>query len=232
VRHATINGEILPSAAGLSASGELQDFAWPLELADAPAVLKLEGQSLGGGSLLIDARVDHRGSPSDRFAVSIKDLPLRQMPLTGTDQLKIELEQTLGNVEGELTVEGSALVGKFRQRLSNTLFNTQLAETAGDSARLLAAVLKASREFSMDIEFAGTLQAPRITYRADLDELIENTLREAINDQVAALSFELRNQMSHELGPEIAAAREEFASLETLQNELRTSLKQLNVIAN
>jgi hypothetical protein len=227
IASAKINGSILPSAAGLSATGRLDSFAWPLGLADAPTVFKLEGKSLDGGSLRISAVLDHRGRSRDRVTVLLDHLPLRKMKLAGTDQLSVELEQTQANVKGELRVDGDVLSGRFTQRLTNTLFNTELAENAGDAARMLAAVLDASTEFVMEISFSGTLQSPEINFSADLDQLIETTLRNAISDQVNALTFDLQNRISDEIGPEIASARDRFLSLERLQQELEASLKQL-----
>ena len=224
---AEINGSILPSAAGLSATGTLENFTWPLNLSELPAALKLEGSSLDGGSLLIEAVLDHREIPHDKMVVLLKDLPLRNMALAGTDELSVELEQTLANVSGELLVDGDALSGEFTQHLTKTLFNTELAENAGDAARMLAAVLDASTEFVMQIAFSGTLQSPQIEFSADLDQLIETTLRNAISEQVTALTFDLQNRISDEVGPEIASAREQFASLERLQAELQDSLRQL-----
>lgn len=231
VRHATINGSILPSAAGLSASGYLENFAWPLELAVLPAILKLEGSSPNGGLLRIDASVDHRSSPVDHFAVRMENLPLRKMALTGTKQLSVELEQTLANVSGEMNVDGNGLSGRFNQNLTATVFNTVLAENAGGAARLLAAFLDSSTEFAMQINFSGTLDAPQMRFSADLDKRIESALHAAISEGVQALTFELQNRISAEIGPEIAAARAEFSSLEELQAELEHSLQTLSGIA-
>jgi hypothetical protein len=227
IASAKINGSILPSAAGFSASGRLESFAWPLDLAAEPTVFKLEGSSLDGGSMRIDAILDHRARAHDRITVLLEDLPLRHMKLAGTDELSVELEQTLANVSGQLLVNDDALSGKFTQHLTKTLFNTEIAENAGDAAKMLAAVLDASTEFVMEIAFSGTLQSPQIIFSADLDQLIETTLRNAISEQVNALTFDLQNRISSEIGPEIARAREQFLSLERLQKELEASLKEL-----
>jgi hypothetical protein len=227
---AKINGSILPSAAGFSAVGHLENFTWPLDLSDLPAVLKLEGNSVEGGSMLIDAVLDHRQAPRDTMVVLIENLSLRNMVLAGTDELSIKLDQTLANVSGELKVDGDALSGGFTQQLTKTLFTTELAENAGDSARLIAAVLDASSEFKMQTTFSGTLQSPEIGFSADLDQLIERTLRNAISEKVSGLTAELGNQISSEIGPEIASAREQFTSLEQLQKELEAKLQQLSKI--
>jgi hypothetical protein len=227
IAEAEINGSILPSAAGLTASGHLENFAWPLDLAAKATVFKLEGNSLDGGSLRIEATLDHRARVRDRIIVLLENLPLRKMQLAGTDELSVELEQTLANVSGQLRVDDNALSGKFTQHLTNTLFNTEIAENGGDAARMLAAVLDASTEFVMEIAFSGTLESPQINFSADLDQLIETTLRNAISEQVNALTFDLQNRISAEIGPEIASAREQLMSLETLQKELEASLKEL-----
>ena len=92
VRHATINGSLLPAAAGLSVNGELKDFAWPLDRAQNVATLLLEGSSLSGGKLAVNANVDHRGKPEDRVVVNIADLPLKGMSLAGTEGVEVVVE--------------------------------------------------------------------------------------------------------------------------------------------
>jgi hypothetical protein len=231
IRHAKINGSLLPSAAGLSASGELQDFAWPLELADQPALLQIEGSSLDGGTLAVDARIDHRGSPDDAVTVSIDRLPLRNMTLAGTDELSILMQQTLANIEGGMRIEGDALSGEFTQHFAKTLFDTELGENAGQAARVIAAVLDASTEFRMQVGFSGTLQSPELRFDADLGQLIESTLRERISMQIGELTRDLANGMSEAIGPEIQAARDQFATLERLQTELEANLQKLNAVS-
>ncbi len=230
IRRATINGSILPSAAGFAAQGELKNFAWPLELADLPAVLKLEGSSLDGGSMLIEASIDHRDSPADFMKVNIENLSLRNMKLNGTEDLSVELNQALANISGSMRIDGEILSGSFSQHFSETLFDIQLGENAGGAARLLAAVLESSTDFNMGIDFSGTLQSPRLSFRSDLDSLIESTLTNAIGQHVTELTNELNNRISAEIGPEIAAAREQFVSLEKLESDLQRSLQQLSNI--
>jgi hypothetical protein len=230
IRHGTIAGSILPSAAGFSAQGEIENFAWPLELADLPALLKLEGSSLDGGSMLIEASIDHRSQPADLMRVEIDDLSLRNMLLEGTEALNIELNQALANISGEMRVDGEALSGRFTQNFSEVIFHTELRENAGDSARLLAAVLDSNTDFNMNINFAGTLQSPRMSFSSDLDSLIWATLRNAISERVTALTQELENRISREMGPQIASVRDRMAALTEMQEQLDTNLHELGRI--
>jgi hypothetical protein len=227
IRRGTISGSILPSAAGFSAQGEFENFAWPLELADLPALLKLEGSSLDGGSMLIEASIDHRSRPDDFMRVEIDDLSLRNMKLKGTNKLDIALNQALASISGEMRINGDALSGNFSQDFSKVLFETKLRENAGDSARLLAAVLDSSRDFNMKINFAGTLQSPRVSFSSDLDSLIWSTLRDAISQRVTALTQELQNRISREIGPEIAMVRDRMDALAEMQEQLETNIREL-----
>ncbi len=230
IREADINGPILASAAGFSAAGKLQNFAWPLELAELPAVLNLEGSSLDGGSMNISASVDHRSSPDDSVSVNISNLTLRDMVMRGTDDLKVTLNQTLANIEGSMRVDGEQLSGQFTQNFSKTLFDTQLSDNAGGSAKLIAAMLQNSTDFMLQIGFSGTLQSPDISFKADMDELIANTLQQAISERVGQLTQQLQNEISDEIGPEVTAARERFASLEAVQKQLQDSLANLKAV--
>jgi hypothetical protein len=231
IRRASLNGSLLPSAVGLSVNGELTNFAWPLEQADAVALLKLTGSAVTGGALKIDANVDHRSKPEDRVKVEIADLPLKNMALAGTEELAIKLLQTLVAVTGELSVSDGKLDGGFTNRFTDTVFDTTLKENAGRAARLIARVLASSNEYMMRIGFGGTLAEPRLNFASDMDKIFQSAIEGAIQEGVAQLTVDLQQKISREVGPEIAAARQQFKALETLQDELQKNLGQLNTLA-
>ncbi len=231
VRRAAINGSLIPSAAGLSVNGELKDFAWPLENADQVATLLLQGSSLDGGSLTVNANVDHRGEPSDSVKVDISDLPLKNMNLAGTEALGVTLLQTLADVSGELRVNGGQLDGGFTNRFTQTEFETRLREGAGRSAQLLARVLESSNDFMMQLGFSGTLTNPTVSLASDMDQIFQQALEGAIREGVTELTNELQLKMSDEVGPRLAGARDQFNALEALQGDLRAKLAELNALA-
>ena len=231
IRRAAINGSLLPSAAGLSVNGELKDFAWPLENADEVAKLLLQGSSLSGGSLAVNAEVDHRGTPRDTVSVDISELPLVEMGLAGTDELGIRLLQTLVDVSGELSVKDGQLGGAFTNHFSRTMFETSLQEGAGRAAQLLATVLESTNEYQMSIGFGGTLENPQLSFTSDMDQIFQSTIQGAIQQGVNELTADLQNRISSEIGPEIAAAREQFGALEALQAELQRNLAELNTLS-
>ncbi|MEP5764129.1 MAG: hypothetical protein ABJ308_06030 [Halieaceae bacterium] len=230
IRRAVVSGALLPSAKGLSAKGSIENFAWPLETAQHAAKLALSGTSPDGGSLQVNALVDHRGEPLDRVTVEIERLPLRNMQLAGIEGLDLELLQALANVSGNLEINGETLQGDFNQRFSKALFETTLGENAGAAARLIEAVLANSTDFALQVNFAGTLQSPQLSFSSGLDQLIESTLSNAISAKVGELTRDLQNRISSEIGPEIAAARAQFASLEKLQQQLQQNLQALNSV--
>ena len=228
IRNATIAGNLLVSAPGLNANGRLQNFAWPLESADQEARLTIGGTSIDGGSLLINALIDHRDEILDRVTVKIEGLPLQNMQLEGFNGLDVTLVQTLVTIAGQLSIDGGNLQGEFIQQFSDAAFQTELTEDAGAAARLISAMLLSNPDYQMQVNFSGTLQSPQLSFRSDLDKLIEETLRSAISGHITALTNDLQNQMSSEIGPEVARARSRFQSLEKLQTQLRGSLQELN----
>jgi uncharacterized protein (TIGR03545 family) len=231
VRHARVNGSLLPSAAGLSVNGELKDFAWPLENADSVASLLLNGSSLNGGSLTIDANVDHRGTPNDRVAVTGVNIPLKDMPLSGTDELGIQLLQTLVSVTGEMLIKDGKLDGAFTNQFNDAVFETNLREGAGQAAQLISRVLASSNEFMMQIGFGGSLLNPELSFASDMDQIFQSTIEAAISTAVAELTSELKQQLASEIGPRLTTARQNFTALESLQTDLRKNLGELNTLA-
>ena len=231
VRRASVSGSLLPSAAGLSVNGELQDFAWPLEDADDVASLVLNGSTLDGGALVVKANVDHRNGSDDSVAVNLSRLPLKNMVLAGTNKLGITLQQTLADVSGELRVTDGKLDGAFIQRFTESLFDISLAEDAPASAALIAEVLKNSTDFMMQLGFSGTLERPEVRLSSDMDQLFQTTIESAINEAVSGLTASLSQRMTEEVGPDILAARDRFGALEGLQAELESNIKALNTLS-
>ncbi|MCZ6831658.1 MAG: hypothetical protein O7F73_19110 [Gammaproteobacteria bacterium] len=232
IAKASLKGPLLPSAAGLAVVGELTNFSWPLEIAEEVAILKLRGSSLDGGSLAVDAHVDHRGVANDLVTIAVDQLPLRDMLLAGDEELHITLLQTLLNITGELRVQGEQLDGMVRQNYTKTVLQIELPENASKAARLLAAVLESSNDFVMQMVFSGTVQSPQISFAADLDELLQKTVLSALQSEIGELTTGLQNRISSEIGPQIAAAREQFASLEALEKSLQKNLNNLNSLSN
>ncbi len=228
IKKATVSGPLLPSGAGLSARGELTDFAWPLVNAEQPAKLVLNGETLDGGTLALMASVDHRDTPNNSVEVDIQRLPLRNMPLAGSEGMTITLDQSLANLTGRLDIQGDKLVGVLDETFSATVFDIDLSEDADQGTRLIAEVLESSNDFMMSMNIGGTVFEPEVSFSANLDQLIASTLETAISDQVQKLTNDLQNQISDQIGPQITSAREQFDSLAALEQDLQKNLSQLS----
>jgi hypothetical protein len=231
IHKAMLSGPLLPSAAGLSVNGELRDFTWPLEIAESPASLVLTGNSLDGGSLKITASIDHRAVANDLATIEIENISLRDMYLSGSENMDIVLTQSRVSMAGEMRVNDTGLSGEISQQYSGAVFNIELAENAGSAARLVAAVLENNSRYQLSLGFGGTLSEPEMSYSADLDDRIQTTVRDAIAERLDSLIAELQNRISGEIGPQIATSRAQFEELSALEAELEKSLGNLNALS-
>ena len=77
----------------------------------------------------------------------------------------------------------------------------------------------------------GTLDAPCMHFASDLDQRIQQTIRDAIAEQLTALTAGLQNRISGEIGPRVAAARERYEQLSALSNDLEQSLANLSQLS-
>jgi hypothetical protein len=132
---------------------------------------------------------------------------------------------------GELSVRDGKLDGAFINQFSQTVFDTDLKEGAGRAAQLIARVLESTNQYMMRIGFGGTLEDPRLSLASDMDQIFQTTIQGAIQLAVGELTANLKQRISTEVGPEIAAARQQFTALESLQAELQESLEELNSLA-
>jgi hypothetical protein len=228
IKSAILKGPLLPSAAGLEVEGNLTDFTWPLEIATEVARLTLRGKSIDGGTLAVDAEVDHRDVASDLVTITADKLALRNMGLAGDDELQITLEQTLASVSGELHVQGEQLGGMVKQDFRKTVLKTALRDHASDTTRLIAEVLKANQDFAMQMGFSGTVGSPQLSFASDLDEILQKTVLNALEGEIGAMTTGLQNRISNEIGPQLAGRREQFAGLEALEDSLQKKLTRLN----
>ena len=88
-----------------------------------------------------------------------------------------------------------------------------------------------SSKFLMRVGFSGTLDNPRVNFSSDMDQLIQSTIESAISDSVTKLTNDLQLQLSREVGPELAAARQQFTAMEGLQAELQKNLQELSQLS-
>jgi hypothetical protein len=221
-----ISGPLIPSAAGLAVKGEIRNFIWPLQIATQVATLSLQGEGIGGGTLTLEAMLDHRATPDDSVTIAMEGVPLRNMPLAGSDKLSLELAQALAALNGEMRLQGDQLSGTFSHRYTAAQFNPQLKPGAGGAARLIATVMEQTQAYSVVVDFSGTVDTPVLAYSSDMDKVIQDTVRDAIADSISTLTGNLQNRISDRVGPELASAREQFAQLEALENQLQETLRR------
>lgn len=227
IDRAMISGQLLHSAPGLKANGELLNFGWPLGLKSEPTTLAVVGRTPEGGELRIRASVDHRGEANDSVNVAMDNISLRDMPLAGSSDLGLTMEQAIANVQGEMTLTDNQLSGRFNQSFADAIFQTTLGDNAGGASRLIAASLQNTRDFQFDLGLTGTVFEPHLSYSTNLDDSMANNLQGFLEARVAQLTNELNVGLSREIGPAIAEARDQLFNMETLQVELQKSLDQL-----
>jgi hypothetical protein len=227
IANATINGPLLPSASALQVQGTLQDFVWPLHLAAKPATLKLSGTGAGGGSLLLQAHVDHRDQADDTVSVEIVDLMLSDMELAGNPQVSIVMQQARASISGTLTARREALSGEIIQHYEDARVATSLSVDAGQAAQLVADILDSTETFNLRMDFAGTVHSPQISFASDMDARVEQAITSRLENEISQFSEQLGQRFRAEVGPEIAAARGRIEQLETLDAALQLSLQRL-----
>lgn len=171
----------------------------------------------GGGdidSLRITGSIDHLGArPRDVVNVAAAGVRLPQLPLP---VLPYRMDPGRGSSEMRFMLDGNQLSGRWTMR------SDSLRWVVTDSARLRAlnvmeSVVARALTGIPDLEFtalvSGTLDAPRLTVRSNLDRQVSERLRAVLGEEVRAAERKVRAQVDRLVEERTAPVRARVAEL-------------------
>lgn len=191
-----------------------QRFAGRLAgLTSAPAVYGRPTTFEGvGPAIRIGAMVDHVGAEArDTAAAEIAGVALPALAIPG---LPLRLEAGQGTLGLSFALEGDRVRGAWRVRAPAVTWARDSGAARGsDVQQLVERVLAGIRDIDLEARLGGTLAAPALAVRSNLDDVLGARLRAVLGEEVAAVERALRARVDSAVGTQVTAVSAQVASL-------------------
>lgn len=194
----------------------------------APATVTAQGSISGAHpmTLSVGAVIDHRGTATrDSALVRLQGVPLPGLSLPG---LPFRLEPGTGNSNLLFRMRGDQVDAQWSLSTSTAawVLDSASASGLGTLERLIWRVLSGLKQLNVTAQLSGSLKAPRLAVRSNIDEAIAERVRGILGEEIQAAEQRIRAQVDSLVGGEMARAR---ARAEAATSELRaqvTTVKQ------
>jgi len=198
LRRADINirtGGQTPGAYALAASDVTTDPA----VVGRPTLFALRRTAQGAGSDVDSVRVtgsmDHIGA-RPREVVNAHAGGVR-LPALAVPALPYQMEPGRGSSELRFVLDGEQISGRWSVRSTNLAWtvDSARARSLNTIESLVARVLTGINQLELTADVSGTLKAPRMVVRSNLDRQVADRLRAVAGEEISAAQRKVRAQV-------------------------------------
>lgn len=164
--------------------------------------------SIVGQSNFID-----RQHPVNEADVSWQGYDIRDWKLSSDKALPIEMKQAKTDVTGKIILQGLTQL--------NATFNLNYHQVEMDAnqsnseqvKRYLAPVFEDIQQFTVDSAITGTIYAPKVTAKSNLDKLLSNALNKVWQRELATAKAQLKQQLNEKLSEKLRPINQQLSEL-------------------
>jgi uncharacterized protein (TIGR03545 family) len=200
---------------GGTVSGTVCDLTPDPEVLGRPLTFAFQGaRTADRGAVNVSGTIDRvrPDAPKDTFRLRLGDAPVRDLALSRGGAAPV----TLARARADLAVDGSragdALDVTLKADLSGARF--VVPEAGGQAARALGSALAGVRETTVEADVTGTVDAPKVRVRSDLDRIVADAVRGLATERVKALEADLTAAIREKAEARLADARGDIDALD------------------
>ncbi|HYC50933.1 MAG TPA: hypothetical protein VEB19_07495, partial [Gemmatimonadaceae bacterium] len=196
LRRVDINASIGDSARAAEYRLAAADITTEPALVGRPTLFALRRNASGGAvdSVRIIGSMDHLGPrPRESMTAYAAGVSLPKLSVPG---LPLTMDPGRGNSELRFAFEGNQISGRWFVRSANLAWSTDTASRRLNTVEsLVARVLTGIKELELTADIGGTLEAPTLAVRSNLDRQVADRLRAVVGEEVAAAQQKIRAQV-------------------------------------
>lgn len=182
-----------------------------------PTLFALRRASRGGqvDSLRVTGSLDHlRARPRDVFNAAAAGVAL---PRLRVPALPLAMDPGRGASELRFALDGDQVSGRWALRSSNLSWirDTTARRPMNSMESLVARVLTGIPELELTAEIGGTMGAPKLSVRSNLDRQVGERLRAVAGEEIAAAQKKVRAQVDRLVEEKAAPVRARVAELKS-----------------
>lgn len=162
-------------------------------------------------------------TPKNEAKLTLKGLNLENLSLIDDKVLPLALRQAIVNLNLNLETVGNVLDAALKANFSGTEFSAQ-TEATSSMAEALQTALSGIKQFSLNADIAGTLQAYTVDISSDLDRILKSAVGQLVKKEVAKFQAQLEQRISAKLQGPMQQAQSSLSGLGGIEKELANRL--------
>lgn len=220
LRRAEVSFEMPVSALGGTYRMAMQDVTSDPAILGRPTrfAVRRDGRA-GADSVVVRGELNHvSANPSEAVVAAASGIGLPKLPIP---QLPYTMDPGRGSSELRFVLEGEKLSGRWSVRSTNLTWtvDSTRARPLNRLEDLVARVLTGIPSLELTADITGTLAAPRLAVRSNLDRQVADRMRAVVGQEVAAAEAKIRAQVNR-------LVDEKTAPVKAKINELRAEGEQ------
>jgi uncharacterized protein (TIGR03545 family) len=207
----TIDGGLLKGAYAATLQGLTSEPA----LYGRPMVVSAKRDAPGSAiaGLDVGAIVDHRtSSVRDSAAARLRGVALPSFDIPG---LPFRLAPGTGSASLNFLVGGEQLAGRWTIGSDEVRWSLDSAGTRSDLEQVVWRVVSGLRQLDVTAELGGTIKAPRLSVRSNLDDAVAARLKAVVGEEVAKAEAMARGKVDSLVNDKLQAAKQRISALES-----------------
>jgi uncharacterized protein (TIGR03545 family) len=164
-------------------------------------------------SLRIIGSMDHLGD-TPREIVNLQAAGVR-LPTLDLPVLPYRMDPGRGTSELRFQLDGNRISGRWTVKSANLAWKTDStrARSLNSVEAIVARALTGIHELDLTADVSGTIAAPKLAVRSNLDRQVADRLRAVIGEEVAAMQTKVRAQVDAYVEEQAAPVRARIAEL-------------------
>lgn len=219
LRRADLSFEMPASALGGNYKMAVQDLTSDPAILGRPTRFAARREATGGDSLRVVGEMNHVGAkPTETLAAAASGISLPKLPIPS---LPYTMNPGKGTSEMRFELDGESLTGRWSVKSSNLawVLDSSRARKLNKVEDLVARVLTGIPSLELTADVSGTLAAPKLAVKSNLDRQVGDRLRAVVGQEVAAAQARVRAQVDK-------LVEEKSAPVKAKINEVRAEGEQ------
>lgn len=215
LRRADVNVDITSGMASGKYALAISDVTTEPAVVGRPTLFAARRVATGSDldSLRITGSLDHLGArPREVASLAAADV---RLPALSLPVLPYRMDPGRGSSEMRFVLDGERLSGRWSLRSTNLswLPDSSRARQLNTIESLVARALTGIRELQLDAEVGGTLDAPTLRVRSNLDRQVADRVKAVMGEEVAAAQAKVRAHVDRLVEEKSAPVRAQIAAL-------------------
>jgi uncharacterized protein (TIGR03545 family) len=220
LRSADVSFEMPASLAGGNYKMAIRDLTSDPAILGRPTVFAARRTGAAGSdSVRLNGSMNHVGArPTETLAAAASGISLPRLPIPS---LPYTMDPGRGSSEFRFVLDGEKLSGRWAVRSSNLTWvrDSSRARPLNKVEELVVRVLTGIPSLELTADVSGTLAAPRLAVKSNLDRQVGDRLRAVVGEEVAAAQAKVRAQVDR-------IVEEKSAPVKARINEVRAEGEQ------